>query len=123
MRTWLVLVLVGCHGGGTTRRPHTRHGSACQPASYVDGPTFGDPAPPVVDPAVHAIAHDRLAITMDSAPASSWSIAVGGDSFAPTAVAVKSRAAALTTDTWPYGSVPTYEAVLELGRALVPGAS
>jgi endoglucanase len=104
---------------------------SCPAPWSVDGPKLDLPAPPVVDPSVHAVAPDRIRVLFDasaSPPASGWSVSSSDDARYATAqaasgVAVKTRAAALTTDTWPYGSVVEHEVVLELPFALQDGAS
>src|SRR5262249_19201322 len=63
-----------------------------------------------------------------TANAADWSLSSSDDSSyasarAPIAIAVKTRAAALTTDTWPYGSIPEHEVVLTWPSALQPGAT
>ena len=133
---WL-FVLVGCHGAANNSGgpdSGSMDAASCPAApSYVNGPELADPAPPVIDPAVHPIAKNRVIVQTDQTvnPTSNtgdWSLSSSDDAaFAiaqvPTGVAVKSRAAALTTDTWPYGSIPEHEVVLELGAALQPGAA
>ena len=106
-------------------------GSQCATISYVNGPTFIDPAPPVVDAVVHPIARNRLAANFDantvpSATAGDWSLVSQTDpayatAHSPTGVSIRSKSAALNPNTWPYTSTPEYEAVLELGTALSPG--
>jgi endoglucanase len=99
----------------------------------VHGPTFADPAPPRIDAVVHPIARDRLIASLDhtvtpTANASDWSLSSPDDpsyaaAQAPIGIAVKTRAAAPTTDTWPYGSIPEHEVVLAWPSALRAGAT
>ncbi len=130
---WLVAI-AACHGKPAADSPDAgADAGTCAPPSFVNGPQISDPAPPTMDPVVHPISRSRVIARLDhaiapTANASDWSIVSTDDPayatpIAPTGVAVKTRAAALTTDTWPYGSIPEHEVVLELPRALVAGAS
>jgi endoglucanase len=132
--TILVLAIAGCHGGSAAHSPDAGGDAAtCTPPSYVNGPQLAEPAPPTSDPVVHAISRSRVIARVDhtvapTANAADWSLTSADDPAyaspqSPTGIAVKTRAAALTTDTWPYGSIAEHEVVLELPSALVAGAT
>lgn len=119
--SWVVLISA-CQGDAHHAAMPDAGDGSCAAASYVDGPKLDYPAPPVVDPAVHVISRSRLSIALDhtiTPDTTGWTVA----GVAPTGVAIKTRAAALTTDTWPYGSVPEHEVVLELASPLVAGTT
>ncbi|MGE5186968.1 MAG: glycoside hydrolase family 9 protein [Acidobacteriota bacterium] len=135
MRISTMLVLAAaCHGDHGAHAPDAGADAAtCSPASYVNGPQLAEPAPPTSDPVVHPISRSRLVARFDhavapTANAGDWSVTSADDAAyatpqRPTGIAVKTRAAALTTDTWPYGSIPEHEVVIELPHALTPGAT
>ena len=134
MRTPTILVLLAaCHGASGAHAPDAgADAAACVAPSYVNGPQLDDPSPPASDPVIHPISRSRIVARLDasvtpSKTASDWSLVSTDDPAyaapaAPIDVAVKTRAAALTTDTWPYGSIPEHEVVLELPHALAAGA-
>lgn len=132
--TAILLALAACHGSPAQHPADASgDGGSCTPASYVNGPQLVDPAPPTSDPVVHPIARDRIVAELDqsvtpTANSGDWSLVSADDPAyatpqAPAGVAVKTRAAALTTDSWPYGSVPEHEVVVQLPSALVAGAT
>lgn len=130
----LCLLLAACHGG-TSKQPSDagRDAGTCAPASYFDGPQLVDPLPPASDLVIHPISRSRIIARVDhsvtpTANAGDYALTSADDpayasALAPTGVAVKTRAAQLTTDTWPYGSIPEHEIVLELPHALAAGAT
>lgn len=92
-----------------------------------------DPAPPRVHDAVRSIAPGVLAVDLPDGtdfptdPAR-WTLTSAddtayGDGRRPVALDVRTRAAELRTDTWPYTAVPEHQVLLRFDTPLSPGAT
>ena len=126
----------GQAGGGTGASTGSSSGGGSggwTGKDFVDGPPLSYPNQPQKHEAVHLVSPRHLVVRLDdkTKPGGStdaWTLSSEQDDSygagqAPSAVAVKARAAALIPEGWPLPAIVEYEVVLSLPTALKAGAS